>query len=101
MAIPNRPKPPGQPEGFGSALAYIALGLPRTPGKKPFYSYQLKHEAQGWHGSYVSVDAMVAAARAYGWTVKRDRANLNDWLWPPPLYVRRPPRRLRGRRHVR
>ena len=53
-----------------------------------FHSYWLKHRAERWsrllqldRQQYVSNGAMIAAALAFGWDVRRD--GLNAWLKPP------------------
>jgi hypothetical protein len=99
----DRAELPAHPAEFAAACEYIRAGIPRTPGRRPHYSYSLKHDAESWGGTvrpdrpYVSNGAMIAAAIACGWEVRRDRAGLNAWLRPPKGYVRSRAAR-RGRR---
>jgi hypothetical protein len=102
--ITGRAKLLAHPAEFEAACEYICAGIPRTPGRRPYYSYSLKHDAESWGGTvrpgrpYVSNGAMIAAAIACGWeVVRRDRAGLNAWLRPPKGYVRSRAAR-RGRR---
>jgi hypothetical protein len=99
----DRAKLLAHPAEFEAACEYICAGIPRPPGRRPYYSCSLKHDAESWGGTvrpdrpYVSNGAMIAAAIACGWEVKRDRAGLNAWLRPPKGYARSCAAR-RGRR---
>ena len=100
----DRAKLLAHPAEFEAAREYICAGIPRTPGRRPYYSYSLKHDAESWGGTvrpdrpYVSTGAMIAAAIGCGWeVVRRDRGGLNAWPSPPKGYVRSRAAR-RGRR---
>ena len=76
------------PQDFELACAFILSGElgPRSHGE--FHSYSLKHRAERWsrlrqldRQHYVSNGAMIAAALAFDWGVRRD--GLNAWLKPP------------------
>jgi hypothetical protein len=74
------------PEEFQTASEFIHAGMPGVQVARRYHSYSLKHRAEEWGGtifpewSYVSNGAMIAAALASGWDVKR--AKLNAWLSP-------------------
>jgi hypothetical protein len=69
----DRAKLLAHPAEFEAAGEYICAGIPRTPGRRPYYSYSLKHDAESWGGTvhpdrpYVSNGATIAAAIACGW----------------------------------
>ena len=73
----------GRDCGFAVALAFIKAGAPggwRHP--EGYYSYGLKHAAERWsERTYVSNGAMIAAAIACGWSVRR--IGINAYLSPP------------------
>jgi hypothetical protein len=88
--VASRAKMLTYPEDFALACAFIALGElgPRSHGE--FHSYALKHRAERWsrllrlgRQNYVSNGAMIAAALAFGWDVRRD--GVNAWLKPPEM----------------
>jgi hypothetical protein len=78
------------PAEFEAAFEFIRAGMPGLRHAKRYHSYSLKHRAEEWGGticpewSYVSNGAMIAAAYAFGWNVKR--ARLNAWLKPPSRF---------------
>ncbi len=76
------------PQDFELACAFIVSGElgPRSYGE--FHSYALKHRAERWsrllqsdRQHYVSNGAIIAAALAFGWDVRRDGSNAR--LKPP------------------
>ncbi|HWY85008.1 MAG TPA: hypothetical protein VNY10_24255 [Roseiarcus sp.] len=83
--------------GFATAIAFIrahAAGAHRQ--RQGYYSYVLKHTAEKWTETddgpgyeYVSNGAMIAAAIASGWSVRRVDG-INAWLKPPLPLWRRP-----------